>query len=380
MTVYDAIIVGLGGAGSASAYHLSSSGARTLGLEQYGPTHPHGSSHGRTRIYRTAYFEGPAYVPLVQRAQYLWRRLEETSRERILQKTGGLVIGPQDAPAVAGAQRTALACHLEHDLLTADKVRERFPQFVVPENEVALWDPNAGVLFAENCVRCHASGAVETGAELHYGEAVKSWSATSDRVEVQTNAGSYHARFAVLSAGAWTSHLAADLTLPLEVERQFMFWFPASEPEIVRPERMPVFIWDKGPELRTYGIPDFGDGVKVGSWEGKVAASPESADRTFHEDDAVPVREFVRRSFRGLVAQERDYVSCLYTNAPDRNFLIGRHPRFRNVLVISACSGHGFKFTSVVGEIVAQLAHGEETRYDLSLFDPGRFQRPRSSD
>lgn len=377
MQTYDAIVVGLGGAGSASAFHLARSGASVLGLEQFGPVHGHGSSHGRTRIYRTAYFEGAAYVPMVQRAQQLWRDLERASGERIIRQTGGLVIGRPDSPTVSGARRTATECRLPHSILSAEEVRGKFPQFTLRDEEVALWDPDAGVVFPETCIRAHAALAVDAGAELHYGEAINGWGSDAGSILVRSRRGEYRARHLVLASGAWTGQVVQDLHLPLEIERQFMLWFPPADPEAVRPERMPVFVWDRGREAETYGLPDFGDGVKVGSWHGRVAATPESADRVLRDSEADPVRRFVEASLKPLIPREREAASCLYTNAPDHNFLLGPHPQHPNVVVVSACSGHGFKFTSVVGEIVNRLVHNEETGFDLRLFDPSRFRPAR---
>jgi sarcosine oxidase len=371
----DAIVGGLGGAGSATAYHLARSGSTVLGLEQFGPVHAHGSSHGRSRIYRTAYFEGPQYVPMVQRAQELWRELEKDSGEHVIHPTGGLVIGNPDSGYLAGAVRTATRCGLAHEKLDAAHVGARFPAFVLRENESALYDPAAGVVFPEVAVRCHASGAAERGAELRYGTRVTGWTSDGETVTVRTPSAEHRARTLVLTAGPWTTQMVPDLALPLTLERQFQLWFPGTRPDLVRPDRMPVFVWDRGPEIQTYGVPDFGEGVKVGAWTGRPAATPETADRTFREAEAEPVRRFVAASIRGVADHEREAVSCLYTNAPDHDFLIGRHPRYANVLIVSACSGHGFKFTSVVGEIVARLTRGEPPGFDLTPFDPRRFIR-----
>ena len=372
--MFDSIVVGLGAAGSSSAFHLSSRGRATLGLERFGPVHSHGSSHGRTRIFRTAYSEGSEYVPLTRRAQELWRDLATATGERILRRTGGLYIGRRDNPTISGAIRSAIAFSLVHEVLVPSEVSRRFPQFSLEADEVAVWDPEAGALFPENCIRAYASQAIERGAELHYGEAVESWTATSGGVEVRTRRETYHARSLVLSAGPWTSNLVGDPALPLEIERQFVLWFPSRDPGAASPDRMPVFLWNRGPEMHTYGLPDFGDGVKVGSWAGKVTASPESADRVLQEGDAAPIREFVARSLRGVEPRESDSVSCLYTNAPDGHFVLGRHPKLPNVMIVSACSGHGFKFASVVGELVAQLVCDGRTELDISRFDPARFR------
>ncbi len=369
----DVVVVGLGGAGSAAAYHLARAGTSVLGLEQFGPVHGHGSSHGRTRIYRTAYFEGAHYVPMVQRAQELWRQLARESGERVIRPTGGLVLGDADSAYLTGAIRTARACGLPHELLDRDEVGARFPAFRPRANERALFDPGAGVVFPEVAIRCHASGAAERGAELRYGARVTAWSSDAGGVTVRTASGEHRARTLVLTAGPWTRGMVPDVVLPLTLERQFQLWFPGTDPDLVRPDRMPVFVWDRGKEIRTYGVPDFGDGVKVGAWTGRAAATPEAADRTFRPSDAEPVRRFVAGSFLGVGSREREAISCLYTNAPDGDFLIGRHPRHPNVLIVSACSGHGFKFTSVVGEIVARLARDQAPGFDLSPFDPRRF-------
>ncbi len=379
MTTYDVLVAGLGGAGSSAAFHLAREGERVLGLERFAPVHAHGSSHGRSRIYRTAYFEGPEYVPLLLRAQELWRELQTSTPEPIVRPTGGLMIGRPDTPTVAGALRTAEQCRLPHELLDAATVASRFPQFDLRSEESALFDPNAGVLYPENCLRAQSAGAVEAGAELHYGEPLVSWTASARGITVRTRTAEYRARSLVLTTGAWTRGVVRDLRLPLEIERQFMFWFPANEPELVSADRMPVFLWDAGDEFQTYGVPDVGDGVKVGSWRGKFSRTPERADRELHQSDAAPVRAFAAERLRGVRAREREVVSCLYTNAPDRHFVLGPHPKHPNVVVVSACSGHGFKFMSVLGEVVARLATGEAPGFELGLFDPGRFgRRPRS--
>ncbi len=377
MPEFDAIVVGLGGAGSASAYHLARSGGHVLGIEQFGPNHLNGSSHGRTRIYRTAYSEGPVYVPLTQRAQRLWHELQHGSKARIIQKTGGLYIGRPAARTIAGARRSAEAFSLPGQVLERAEVQARFPQFLLHEDEVAFWDPDAGALFPENCMQAHVDGALQHGAELHYGEAVRGWRSEGDSVTVATPAGEYRARSLVLTAGSWTSGLLTDLGLPLEVERQFVLWFSASRADFVTPDRMPVFIFDRRPGLETYGLPDFGEGVKVGAWAGKKATTPESADRELHEADAAPVRNFVHDSIAGVEAREREWMSCLMTMAPDHDFLIGRHPRYPSIVLVSACSGHGFKFASVVGEVVSRLVNQADPGFDLSAFDPGRFAPKR---
>jgi sarcosine oxidase len=372
---YDAIVVGLGGAGSSAACHLAQDGFHVLGLEQFAPGHSLGSSHGRTRIYRTAYKEGPEYVPLMHRALALWEALQTRTELRIFQPTGALSIGPREAFVVDRALRTAESLDLPHSLLSATELSARFPQFVPREDEVAVLDPQAGVLFPENCVEGHLAQATEHGAQLQFEEPVRHWSSSDGEVRVTTASGEYLARSLVLTAGAWTRTMVPDLALPLEIERQTVHWFPASEDRLVRPDRMPVFLWDRPGEIDAYGIPDFGDGVKVGVGHGTLAAHPREVDRTIRESDVLPASAFVRRFLRGVEPKARESIACLYTNAPDHAFLIGHHPTHRNVIVVSACSGHGFKFTSVVGEIAASLAHDRPPGFELTPFDPGRFSR-----
>jgi sarcosine oxidase len=372
---FDTIVMGLGGAGSSAAYHITRAGGRVLGLEQFAPGHDQGSSHGKTRIYRTAYAEGAIYVPLVRRAQELWNELQSSTRRPIIRPTGGLYIGPSTSAMIAGARRSAAEFSLPHEVLTSEEVRHRFPQFRLSDSEIALWDPGAGAVFPENCMSSYCELARKHGAELRYNEPVTNWSASPDSVEVRTSSGQYRARSLVVTAGSWAPSVLSELRLPLRIERQLVCWFPPRDPALVAPGRMPVFIWDQGGDRDKYGLPDFGDGVKVGSWGGTVIPNPESADRTLHENESGQAREFVERYLMGVVPQEREWTSCLYTMSPDRHFLIGRHPQHANVAVISACSGHGFKFTSVLGEIASRLATGEETGFDLSAFDPGRFAR-----
>ena len=375
MDRFDAIVVGLGGAGSSTVAHLASGGTKVLGLEQFPAGHALGSSHGKTRIYRTSYSEGPEYVPLVQRAQVLWNELQRSTDAPIIRRTGGLFLGSPTSPLIAGALRSAAYWSLKHERLSAADVRARYPQFRVRDPDVAVWDAEAGAVFPENCMAAYAAQASAAGAELHYGEPVVSWTASDGSVAVRTRLGDYRARSLVVTSGSWTPAMFPDLALPLRIERQLVAWFSASDPNTVRPDRMPVFLWDLGGDREKYGLPDFGDGVKIGSWGGTVIPRPEAADRTVHDAEERTAEEFVRDHFVGVEPHPNAWTSCLYTMAPDHHFLIGRHPRFDQVVIVSACSGHGYKFTSVLGEIVARLVHHEDPGFDLAPFDPMRFSR-----
>jgi sarcosine oxidase len=375
MSDFDVVVVGLGGAGTSAAMHLSRAGLKVLGLEQFALGHANGSSHGKSRIYRTAYSEGSHYVPLAQRSVVLWEELQARSGLPILERTGGLFIGRRESDLVAGALRSVRDHTLRHELLSPEDVESRYPQFRLRDAELAVWDLDAGVLFPENCLRAHARLAAEKGAELHFGERVRNWNGEAGFVNVRTDARSYRARHLVLTAGAWTGEMAGALRLPLAVERQFVLWFPSRDREMTQPSRMPVFLWQEGTHRVQYGIPDLGDGVKVGSWGTLGVTGPEAVDRHLSEEAARAAREWVAVRLVGVEAHEREHLACLMTNAPDGHFLIGRAPGTPNVVVISACSGHGFKFTSVLGEIARRLTLGEPNDFDLEPFRLTRFDR-----
>lgn len=371
---FDVIVVGLGGAGSAAAYHLARRGLRVLGLEQFAPLHDRGSSHGHTRVIRQAYFEHPDYVPLLLRAYELWAELERERGVDLMLTCGGLMIGRPDSDVVAGSTRSAQLHALPHEVLSPGEVRSRFPAFHLGSDEVALYEPRAGILFPEDCVRAHLDAASAYGAELRFEEPATGWEADGGGVTVRTGQGTYEAGALVITAGAWTERLLADLALPLEVERQVGFWFEPRSPEMFTPERFPVFIWQI-PAGTFYGIPSLrGRGVKVARHHGGEPTDP---------DDVAPSdpseAEWVRQQIADRLPEAggglQAITTCLYTNTPDEHFVIDRHPRHPNVVFASACSGHGFKFTCVTGQALADLAADGRTDLPISFLALPRFAK-----
>jgi len=373
----SAVVVGLGAAGSAAAYHLARRGVRVVGLDRFAPPHAMGSSHGRTRIIREAYFEHPLYVPLVRRAYELWAALRAEAGEPLLAITGGLMAGPLDGALVAGALRSAREHGLPHELLPAREVRARFPAFAAEDDWVGLLEPRAGMLFPERCIAAHLEGARRAGAELRTEDPALRWRADDVGVLVETAAGAHRADALVLAAGAWTAELLPELALPLEIERQTQHFFaPAPEAlPALDPARCPIAIWEHARDRFFYSFPAHEGLVKCAvHHEGETARSPEAVRREVREDDVAPVRALLERIVPRAAGPVRESVVCLYTNTPDHHFVVDRHPSHPRVVVASACSGHGFKFASAVGELAADLATGARPRFDPAPFAVARFR------
>jgi sarcosine oxidase len=348
--MYDVIVIGLGAMGSASAYALAARGLRVLGLDAHHPPHRHGSHHGESRIIRKAYYEHPAYVPLLERAFAAWRELEERAREPLFLRTGGLMIGAPTGELVPGVLASARAHRLPHEVLSADALARRYPQFRADRSMIAVWEGDAGILYPEACIRAFLEGARAAGAELRYGEAVQEWTCGPDGVRVDTTSGRYAGATLVLAAGSGMGELVAELRAHLRVERQvFAHFAPAA-----RLDRLPIFCLEEPDGAFYYGFPDLGSGCKVARHHG--------------EADVTELRAFLERRLPQANGELKASEECLYTNTQDFHFLIDRHPRHPEVILASVCSGHGFKFASVMGEIIAGLVEGRACAFDLSLF------------
>ncbi len=374
---YDVIIAGLGAMGSAAAYHLAKHGLRVLGLDRFTPPHTRGSSHGESRIIREAYYEHPLYVPLVQRAYQLWHELEQQTQQQFFLQTGGLMIGPQNGALVSGALLSAQTHRLPHELLSVETLRRRYPAFHPTEEMVAVWEPRAGVLFPEKCIGAHLQLAQHHGATLHGEEIVLRWEKQVESLLVHTNKGRYSANQLVLSAGAWLHALVADLALPLQCTRQPLFWFePVAHAENFAPTNFPIYILEHEPQRYFYGFPDLGDGCKTAIHHEGEATTAHSVRREVGEDEIMPLRRLLKRYLPEANGALRKAAVCMYTNTPDAHFLLDFHPRDENVLLVSPCSGHGFKFSSAIGEIVTELLTSGKKKFDLTPF---RMQRLREA-
>jgi sarcosine oxidase len=376
--MHDVIVAGLGGMGSSAAYHLASRGKSVLGLERHTPAHDKGSSHGQSRIIRLAYSEGPAYVPLVLRAYELWEQLERETGEDLMTITGGLMIGAPGTTYVEGSKESAEKYDLPYEILDSSELKKRYPVLRPTPDTVALFEERAGFLRPEACVRAHLDRAASLGADLRFEEGITAWEPTKAGVMVETISGTYEAERLVVSAGAWAPKLLADLGLPLEVTRQLLFWFdPQGGIEPFLPDRLPIFIWEPEDGNSFYAIPAHDGpegGVKVAFYraDGKPA-DPETIDREVHDEEVEFIRGYIARYVPDLNGEFLYAKTCMYTNTPDEHFVISTHPESPQVAIAAGFSGHGYKFCSVVGEILADLATNGETDHPIDLFSPARL-------
>jgi sarcosine oxidase len=373
---YDVIVLGVGAIGSAAAFHIAQRGRRVLGLDAYELGHTWGASHGRTRAIREAHFEAPEYVPLVQRAYTLWRELEAASGRRLLTITGGLSIGPPDGPLVQGALRSARTHGLTHDYLTPAEMAARFPGFRLTDDLVAVREANAGILELGACIAAHLERAVTHGAEVRHAEPVLRWLADGAGVRVETARGSYTAEQLVITAGPWAGEVLAELVLPLTNWRVVSVQFESTRPELFRVERCPQYFWAV-PEGIFGGFPWLpGEGLKIGRHDAGEACTPGNVRRQVDRSEVEALRAVLDRYMPGAAGTVRGVSTCLYTNTPDRHFIVDRHPTHPQVLYACGFSGHGFKFASVMGETLADLALDGATHHPIGFLSAARFAAP----
>ena len=374
---FNTIVIGLGTMGSAAAYYLARRGKRVLGLERFDIPHDQGSYQGYTRIIRMPYYEHPSYVMLLKRAYELWREIEQRAEEKLLYITGSLDIGPADSWVFKGALRSAMEYELEHEVLTGLELAQRFPGYQLPHDIMALYQPEGGFLAPEKCVVSYCFEAMKHGAELHGREGVVRWEALpgGEGVRVYTERAVYEADSLVITAGAWNDTLLGFLRNLAVPELQVLAWFQPQRPELFQHHNFPVFNL-LVPEGRAYGFPVHGvPGFKIGKYHHlEERGAPEQIKRDVLPEDERVLRDLTARYFPAAAGHVMTLKSCMFTNAPDGHFLIDLHPNYPQVSYASACSGHGFKFGSVIGEILADLAQHRQTRHNIELFTHERFK------
>ncbi|MEP7021325.1 MAG: N-methyl-L-tryptophan oxidase [Pseudonocardiales bacterium] len=380
---YDVIVLGLGGMGSSAARHLARRGASVLGLEQFTPAHALGSSHGDSRIVRMAYFEHPDYVPLLRRAYSLWDELGTDVGQPLLTRTGALMIGPPDCGVVSGTLASVHRWGLEHEVLDQAQLQLRYPQFHLPTDDIAVLDADAGFVSPEQTVRAHLDLARLDGAELRFGVKVTGWRLDGDGVAVEFTGGQARAERLVLAAGAWTGPLAPALDVPLQVVRRVMHYVrPVVDAAEFDPARFPVYFIEMGPHDGIYGFPLIGDpsgGIKAGfHYRGGDVASPDTVERGVTAAERAEMRAALAARIPGLAGEHAEARVCMYTMTPDEHFVIDLLPASQGRVAIAAgFSGHGFKFSPVVGEILADLALTGATEHPIGFLGATRFAAPR---
>ena len=371
---YDAIVIGLGGMGSATLFQLAQRGKRALGIEQFDIAHDMGSSHGITRIIRLAYFEHPSYVPLMRRAYELWRDLEAATKEQILHITGSIDAGPPDGINFSGSLLSCQEHDLPHEVLNSQELSRRFPGYRLPSETMAVFQGEGGFLLPERCISLYIEQAKALGAVVQTGERSLEWDTTASGVRVSTESGTYDAESLIIAAGAWTSKLIPSLGAAAIPERQVLAWFETLQPELFTPDRFPVFnlVVDEG---HFYGFPEFGvPGFKLGKYHHlEENVDPDTLDRESNARDEAVLRNFTESYFPAASGATSSMKVCMFTNSPDEHFIIDRLQDAPNVSIAAGFSGHGYKFSSVVGEILADLTLYGATAHDIGMFRLARF-------
>jgi sarcosine oxidase len=370
----DVGVVGVGAFGSAALWRGGGRGLRMLGFEQHEPGHALGSSHGESRVIRTAYFEDERYVPLVREAFALWRELESVTGAQLLTMTGALMLGPPDSAVVAGTLASVRRHDLDHELLDTAALAARFPQHLVPGGTVAVHERAAGVLRPAAAVRAAAAAATASGAQLVTEVRVAEVRDQGDCVVVSTADREYRVGRAIVTAGPWLGRLVPSLAPALRVERQVQLWFEPGDVAAYSPARFPVFIREVTPDHHVYGLPSMdGRTVKLAVHHEGETTDPDGVDRTVRPGDVAPLSAYAGGALAGLDHQPVRGAVCLYTNTPDEHFIAGRAPGTERIIVLGGCSGHGFKFAPVLGDIAIDLASTGVSSRAIGLFDPARL-------
>jgi sarcosine oxidase len=373
MITYDAVVIGLGVMGSAALRSLAARGLRVLGIDRHRPPHALGSSHGRARMIREAYFEHPLYVPLVRHAYDLWGRLEQESGKDLLRLTGGAFIGGEDSDLVSGALESSRLHGISIDVVDGAELARLFPAFARQPGIRAVIERRAGYLSPDRCMEALLERAAASGAESLVAEVI-GWGSEGGRLKVTTDDGDHLTDSLVLAAGPWLPGLANKWRLPLTIERVVQAAFATARPEDHTEESLPVFAWEFEPGRIFYGFPAIDGAVKVGLHHGAPVSDPDSASREVTAADTDEVGALLRKFLPGVDGPPVEADICFYTKTPDGHFLVDRLPGLDHVLLVSACSGHGFKFAPAIGEIVADLLVTDTSDFDLSPFSLGRFE------
>lgn len=381
---FDVAVIGLGAMGSAALSNLASRGVKTIGIDAHFPAHTLGSSHGDSRLIRLGYFEDPSYVPLLQRAYGNWRALEARLRTEILTTTGVLQIGAPDSKIVTGTRASCEMHDLAYEELDRAAMQARFPAFALDADEIALLDPQGGYIRPEAAVMGYLKLAAEDGAVLHFGEKVTAIEPDDGGVTLTSAIGRYRAEKVIVATGSWIAELVPRLKEHAAPIRQVVAWYQPRDGFVTQPQRMPVFLRDEGDHGSYFGFPAIGvDGVKIGRHAHfREPIDPNQPNPPVNDADTALLDAFIAKRLPAAGGLRVNAITCRYTMLPSEDFLIDLMPGDPRIVVASPCSGHGFKFTSVIGEILADLALEGGTPLPIGAFSfeaMDRFLAARAS-
>jgi sarcosine oxidase len=373
---YDVAVAGLGGMGSAALAHCAVRSVRAIGIEQFDPVHLLGSSAGKSRIIRQAYYEDPAYVPLLFRAYELWRELERRTGEELMRLTGLLMVGREDRDVITGSARAAREYDVPVEYCSADQVRVRYPHLQVRDDEVAVYEPNGGAVFPERAIHAQLGVARDAGADMRFDTSVRSWDADAQALTLDLSDGTrVRTRSLVLTLGPWFAHFLQDLGVQIDVQRNVQVWFdPVTD--VYDAARFPAFLLERDSlPAPLYGLPNFGEGVKAAfHGYGELTTAGELVREIDRERDVDPVARALEKWMPGASSRYREAKACMYSLTPDRHFVVDRHPHDGRIILCGGFSGHGFKFAPVIGEIASHLALDGETTHDIGFLSLRRFR------
>jgi sarcosine oxidase len=386
-TVFDVAVVGLGAMGSASVYQLARKGKRVLGIDQFDPPHTFGSSHGATRVTRQAIGEGEQFVPLVLRSYEIWPQIEAAAGKQLLSITGGLIMASERSEKSPGTSKfldqtikSAVRFGIAHSVLDTDQIRARFPQFNLVGDERGYYEPTMGYLRPELCIESQLALSKTLGAEIHTHEQLLEFATTANGIRLRTSAGQYNVDHLVLSVGPWIASVIPEFASLFKVYRQVLFWFDLDAPiENYLPGKFPVFIWafSRHHDNFVYGFPaidGLGGGIKVASEQRSIESEISNIDREVKQEEVDEIyRKYIQMRLPGVSNRCLNAVTCLYTCLPDSGFVVDFHPKHSNVVIVSPCSGHGFKHSAAIGEAVAELVVDGKSSIELSAFRLTRF-------
>lgn len=371
---YDCLVIGLGGMGSSVLYHLARRGLNVCGLEQYEPVHCRGSSHGQFRVFRKAYFEHPDYVPLLHAADSLWRELEAESGKRLYRQIGVVLSGPPDGDAVRGTLIAADEHSLPVEKMTAADARRRWPMLTFPDNHDVVLDADAGILAVEECVSQYIKLAKRHGADAKFNEQLVAWESRQNSIRITTQRSTYNADHVVFAGGAWSAGILSGILPELNVLRKVQCWYRVQSGFQQHPAEMPAFFFETSTGA-FYGMPSGSEQLKVARHSGGAhVLDPSNPNASATDDERQSCTEFAMTHLRGIAGKPTRTSNCLYTLTPDGHFLIDRHPDNHRILFAAGFSGHGFKFASVVGRILADQVVGVDPGLAIRFLSAERFQ------